>query len=57
MNRVNVKENFYFWENIVRNNDNLLFGGNDKRIISLDSLIIYIKIIDIEFGHHAFSWL
>ena len=56
MNRVNVKENFYFWENLVRNNDNLLFGGNDKRTIGLDSLIMYIEIIDIEKDIFRSGW-
>ncbi|ABR49152.1 hypothetical protein Amet_3012 [Alkaliphilus metalliredigens QYMF] len=48
MNRVYNKDNFYFWENLVRNTDNILFGGNDKRIITSESVIIYIGILDIE---------
>ncbi len=56
MQRAYGKDNFYFWENIIRNTDGLLFGGMDKEVIDKDSIIIYIGILDRKKGIVRSGW-
>ena len=48
MERAYKEENFCFWENKIRNSDEILFGSIDKKRITKDSIIIYIGILDKE---------
>ena len=56
MQRAYKKDSFYFWENIIRNTDEILFGGMDKRIITKDSVITYIGILDRKKGLVRSGW-
>lgn len=56
MNTLYKKDNFYFWENLVKNTENILFGGNDSRLITPESIIIYIGIIDTEKDIFRSGW-
>ncbi|SFI13929.1 hypothetical protein SAMN05192551_1076 [Tindallia magadiensis] len=46
MKREHTKNNFNFWENQIKSMDLLVFGGEDKKAITLESVIMYIEIVD-----------
>ncbi len=56
MERAYRADNFYFWENKIRNYDEILFGSIDKKKITKDSIIIYIGILDREKGFVRSGW-
>ncbi|PAB57140.1 hypothetical protein [Anaeromicrobium sediminis] len=40
------KDNYYFWENKIRNTDSILFGSIGQKRLTKESVIIYIGILD-----------
>lgn len=56
MQRAYQKDNFYFWENKIRNLDGILFGGMNKRRITKESVITYIGILDRKKGFVRSGW-
>lgn len=48
--------NFYFWENKIRNTDDILIGNDEYIKITKDTPIIYIGILDKEKGVLKSGW-
>jgi hypothetical protein len=56
MQEQSKKDNFYFWENKIRNIDDILFSKCDKEKITRESVIIYIGILDKKKGLLRSGW-
>ncbi|MBN4069710.1 MAG: hypothetical protein COA82_10945 [Alkaliphilus sp.] len=49
-------ENFYFWENKIRNSDDILIGNEEQIKITKETPIIYIGILDKKKGILKSGW-
>lgn len=56
MQGLNQINNFFFWENKIRNTDSILFGNIGRKYLTQRSVILYIGILDEKKGFLRSGW-